>query len=153
MPALTESKGKALRLRPATDQDLTFARELTRVNMRDYYIRYGLVWQPEAFDAEWPRRESYLVEQAGRAIGFLGLTTESHYLYVRDVQLVEAYRGEGVGQWIMTCVVQMARDRGCESVRLKVFKSNPAADLYLRLGYFYVGEEPAQFWMERPVNQ
>lgn len=153
MASVTDIKGKPLRLQPATNEDLAFARELTRVNMRDYYIRYGLVWQPEAFDAEWPRRESYLVVQAGRAIGFLGLTIESAYLYLRDVQLIEAYRGEGVGEWIMTCVTQIARERGCASVRLKVFKSNPAVDLYARLGYLHAGEEAALFWMERIVNQ
>lgn len=153
MVTVTKIKGKPLRLQPATNEDLAFARELTRVNMREYYIRYGLVWQPEAFDAEWPRRESYLVVQAGRAIGFLGLTIESAYLYVRDVQLIEAYRGEGVGEWVMTCVAQMATERGCASVRLKVFKSNPAVGLYARLGYLHAGEEAALFWMERVVNQ
>lgn len=142
-----------LRLLPATNEDLAFARELTRVNMRDYYLRYGFVWEPEAFDAEWSKRESYRVERAGTVIGFLGLTIEGSYLYVRDVQLIEAYRGAGVGRWIMTCVAQMASNRGCASVRLKVFKSNPAAQLYLRLGYLKVREEPALFWMERAVDQ
>lgn len=121
--------------------------------MRDYYLHYGLVWQPEAFDAEWLRRESYLVMQSGTLIGFLGVTLETGYLYVRDVQLIEAYRGEGVGKWIMTCVEQMAIAQGCASVRLKVFKANPAVGLYLRLGYVHVGEEAALFWMERPLRQ
>lgn len=140
-------------MQPAADSDLAFARELTRVNMRDYYLCYGLVWQPQAFDAEWPRRESYLVIQSGKPIGFLGLTLETGYLYVRDVQLIEARRGEGVGQWIMTCVEQVAIAQGCASVRLKVFKTNPAVRLYRRLGYMHVGEEAALFWMERAVHQ
>lgn len=146
-------KDRPFRLQPATDDDLAFARELTRVNMRVYYLRYGLVWQPEAFDTEWPKRESYLVMQADQVIGFLGVTRETDYLYVRDVQLMEAHRGEGVGKWVMICVAQMARDRGCASVRLKVFKSNPAVEFYHRLGYFQVGQEPALFWMERAVDQ
>ncbi len=144
---------QSLRLMPAADEHLHFARELTRVNMRDYYARYGLIWQPEAFDAEWPTRESYLIEKAGQVIGFLGLTTEKGYLYVRDVQLIEAYRGEGVGAWVMEWVAQMAWDRQCASSRLKVFKSNPAIGLYLRLGYTQVGEEAALFWMERAVDE
>lgn len=144
--------GKPLRLQPATDEHLAFARELTRVNMRDYYLRYGFVWQPEAFDLEWPTRESYVVELAGQAVGFLGLTQENDYLYVRDVQLVEAWRGVGVGAWIMTRVTQMARKRACKRIRLKVFKSNPALALYLKLGYRRVGEEPALFWMEQELT-
>lgn len=141
------------RLQPATDNDLEFARELTRVNMRVYYLRYGLVWQPEAFDAEWSKRESYLVIQADQVVGFVGVTLETDYLYVRDVQLIEAHRRQGVGTWVMTCVAQMAIDRGCTNVRLKVFKSNPAVELYHRLGYLHVGQEAALWWMECAVNQ
>ncbi|NBB09579.1 GNAT family N-acetyltransferase [Pseudomonas sp. SLFW] len=147
-PGAVMQAAKPRRLAPATDETLAFARELTRVNMRDYYSHYGLVWQPEAFDTEWPNRESYVVEQAGKAIGFLSLTLESDYLYIRDIQLIEAYRGEGVGQWVMVWVLQLARARGCARVRLKVFKNNPASGLYLRLGYRHVGEEPALYWME-----
>jgi len=149
--AVVSVKQAQLCLRPADEDDLPFARELTRVNMRDHYARYGLVWQPEAFDGEWPLRENFRVHKAGHLIGYLGFTAEGHYLYLRDVQLVEAYRGEGVGAWIMACVLHMARERGCESVRLKVFKTNPAADLYYRLGFRRVGEEAALLWMEQPV--
>lgn len=145
--------GKAeLRLRRATIEDLAFARELTRVNMRGYYSRYGLIWQPEAFDAEWPVRESYLIQKAGTVIGFLGFTVEHDYLYLRDVQLIEIYRGEGAGSWVMAQIAKAARQRRCKSVRLKVFKHNPAAELYSRLGYSIVGEEATLFWMERGVE-
>jgi len=141
-----------LRLQPATLEDLSFARELTRVNMRDYHVRYGLVWLPEAFDAEWPLRESFRVHKDGRLIGFLGFTVEDSYLYLRDVQLIEAYRGEGVGAWIMALIQRTASERGCQSVRLKVFKTNPAANLYRSLGYTCVGEEAALLWMEQRVD-
>lgn len=138
-------------LRPATVEDLAFARELTRVNMREYYAHYGLIWQPEAFDAEWPLRESYRVYKGESVIGFLGFTVERSYLYVRDIQLIEAYRGKGVGAWIMGWVGRVAKGRGCGSVRLKVFKNNPATVLYRRLGYTSVGEEAALLWMEQMI--
>jgi GNAT superfamily N-acetyltransferase len=137
----------------ATIDDLPFARELTRVNMRAYYAQYGLIWQPDAFDAEWPRRESYLIRRESCVIGFLGITVERNYLYVRDIQLIEAYRGEGVGAWAMARIEQMAADRRCERIRLKVFKSNPATALYRRLGYTSVGEEAALLWMDRVMDK
>ncbi|SEP59276.1 Acetyltransferase (GNAT) family protein [Pseudomonas sp. NFACC02] len=142
-----------LRLSLATLDDLPFARELTRVNMRSYYAQYGLVWQPAAFDAEWPLRESYLICRERSLIGFLGITVEKNYLYLRDLQLIEAHRGEGVGAWAMAGIAQMAVERGCNRIRLKVFKSNPATALYRRLGYANVGEEAALLWMERFVDQ
>ncbi|WP_062381425.1 GNAT family N-acetyltransferase [Pseudomonas abietaniphila] len=142
-----------LRLSLATLDDLPFARELTRINMRSYYAQYGLVWQPAAFDAEWPLRESYLICRERSLIGFLGITVEKNYLYLRDLQLIEAHRGEGVGAWAMAGIAQMAVERGCNRIRLKVFKSNPATALYRRLGYANVGEEAALLWMERFVDQ
>jgi GNAT superfamily N-acetyltransferase len=145
-------KQASLYLSLATIDDLPFARELTRVNMRTYYAQYGLIWQPAAFDAEWPLRESYLIRRESCPIGFLGITVEKNYLYVRDIQLIETYRGEGVGAWAMARIAQMAADRRCECIRLKVFKSNPAAALYRRLGYAKVGEEAALLWMERYLN-
>lgn len=141
-----------LRLHRACDDDLPFARELTRVNMREYYARHGLVWHAQAFDAQWPQRESYRVHKVGRLIGFLGFTVEDGCLYLRDVQLIEAYRAEGVGGWLMGRVTQLARERGCSRIRLKVFKSNPAAQLYLRLGFAHAGEDGQLYCMERAVE-
>jgi GNAT superfamily N-acetyltransferase len=152
MPIVARLASRQLELRVATDEHLAFARELTRRNMQGYYRQYDLTWQPAAFDAEWQVRDSYVVEQAGNTIGFLGLTRGSDYLYLRDIQLIEAYRGGGVGEWVITWVEKLARERGCRSVRLKVFKRNPAMGLYLRLGYRHVGEEPALFWMERVLT-
>lgn len=148
---MSNLRDKDLGLQPAGVIDLAFARELTRVNMRDYYSRHGLIWQPEAFDEQWPSRRNFLVHKAGKVIGYLGVTDEHGYLYVRDVQLIESYRGEGVGAWVMAQVAEMAADKRCRCVRLKVFKNNPAIALYGRLGYTQVGEEQALFWMERGV--
>jgi ribosomal protein S18 acetylase RimI-like enzyme len=143
---------KDVSLHPASDADLAFARELTRVNMRDYYSQCGLIWQPEGFDAQWPLRENYLILKADTCAGYLGVTRESSYLYVRDVQLIERYRGEGVGGRVMGRVTEMAIEQRCACVRLKVFKTNPAVHWYKRLGFVSVGEEQALLWMERVIS-
>jgi GNAT superfamily N-acetyltransferase len=137
-----------LQLRAASTEDLAFARELTRVNMRPYYAQYGLIWQPDAFDKEWAMRQTFVIQKAGKSIGFFGVTVEAGYLYVRDVQLIEPYRGEGIGTLVMQRIAESARNHGCTHARLKVFKSSPAIRLYLRQGYSVAGEEVALFWME-----
>jgi ribosomal protein S18 acetylase RimI-like enzyme len=139
-------------LRPAIADDLEFARELTRVNMREYYARYSRAWQSEAFDSEWALRQSLIVSKEGKAIGYLSITTEPGYLYLRDIQLCEPYRGEGIGTWLLRQVELMALRMGAVSVRLKVFKTNPAIELYRRQGYLVVGQEAALFWMERKLQ-
>jgi len=141
-----------LTLRGATLADLDFARELTRVNMRRYYAEYERIWHGELFDEEWEARQSFVILKANKQIGFLSVSLEPHYLYLRDVQLCEPYRGEGVGGWVMDRVASMASEQGLKSIRLKVFKSNPAMELYLRHEYALIGTEDALFWMERTLN-
>lgn len=142
-----------LSLRHATATDLDFARELTRLNMQRYYAEYDRVWQGALFDDEWAARQSFIVLKAEKQIGFLSVSLEANYLYVRDVQLCEPYRGEGVGGWVMDQVASMAQQHGLKSIRLKVFKSNPALALYQRHAYTVIGKEDALFWMERILGE
>lgn len=145
---MTEKSIVGLTLRVAGHEDLPFARELTRVNMRPYYAQYGLIWQQRAFDQEWLSRQTFIIHKSAKPVGFFGFTVESDYLYLRDVQLVEPYRGEGIGTWVMQRIAEIARSHGYNRARLKVFKSNPAKELYLRHGYSVVREDVALFWME-----
>jgi GNAT superfamily N-acetyltransferase len=139
-------------LRQATAADLDFARELTRVNMRRYYVEFGCVWHGELFDDEWKTRQSFVILKTNKRIGFFSVSLESLYLYLRDIQLCEPYRGEGVGGWVMNQIASMTYEHGFKCVRLKVFKSNPAIALYLRHKYTVVGAEDALLWMERVLN-
>ncbi|MDY7560144.1 GNAT family N-acetyltransferase [Pseudomonas sp. 10B1] len=141
-----------LRLRPATLADLDFASELTRVNMRRYYAEYGRVWQGQLFSAEWALRHSFVIVKADKQIGFFSISPEAGYLYLRDVQLLEPYRGEGVGTWVMDQIESMAEEQGYRSIRLKVFKSNPAMQLYLRHGFAVICEGDALFGMEHVIE-
>ncbi|MEB0076518.1 GNAT family N-acetyltransferase [Pseudomonas sp. CCI3.2] len=137
-----------LRLRLATLADMDFARELTRVNMRRYYTEYERVWQGQLFDAEWVFRNSSVIVKADKQIGYFSVSPETGYLYLRDVQLCEPYRGEGVGAWVMDQIAMIAREQGFRNIRLKVFKSNPATQLYQRQGYAVIREDDELFWME-----
>lgn len=141
-----------LDLRPAIPADLAFARELTRINMRDYYVQYAKTWHDEAFDLDWASRQSLIVVNSGKAIGYLSVTKEPGYLYLRDVQLCESCRGAGIGTWLLRQVETLALREGIASIRLKVFKSNPAIELYRRHGYLVIGQEAALFWMERRLS-
>lgn len=136
-------------LRCATDDDLPFARELTRANMRPYYELHALSWHEEAFDAEWGVRRSHVIVRNGKRVGFFSYSLEKDYLYIRDVQLMALHRGEGVGGWALDHIARIAKRCGVRAIRLKVFKGNPAIGLYRRQGFSVIGEERALLWMER----
>ncbi|MFJ2379708.1 GNAT family N-acetyltransferase [Pseudomonas protegens] len=136
-------------LRPAVDSDLAFARDLTRSTMLGYYIRNDLLWQDKAFDVAWAGRRNLLICQGARVLGFVSLSRDAQALYVRELHVREAFRGQGVGAWTLEQVLELARQERRGLLRLTVFKGNPAQRLYERMGLRVVGEDDCFWRMER----
>ena len=129
------------RFRPALDEDLAFARQLTRQNMMVYYCEYGLLWQEEAFDVAWAGRQNELLCDGEQVLGFVSFSRDARSLYIRELQMVESGRGQGLGSWLIGQARDIAFREGRRELRLTVFKSNPAQRLYLRQGLVVVGED------------
>lgn len=136
-------------LDPAGAADLPPARALARRGMLPYYIAYDLLWQDRAFDDTWHWREQRVVRDGQRWLGFLSLSADRRALYIRELHLLEAARGQGVGAQVLDLVLEIARERKLPLVRLTVFKSNRAQRLYARHGFVQVGEDDCFYRMER----
>lgn len=137
----------AFHLRAATDLDLPFARTLTYEAMSRYYQQYDLAWSNDGFDVAWADRESWLVCDDDRVMGFISLSRDSRALYIRELHMLEACRGLGAGRWVLEQMALKAQALGL--LRLTVFKTNPARRLYQRSGFSIVGEEDCFWRMER----
>jgi ribosomal protein S18 acetylase RimI-like enzyme len=57
------------------------------------------------------------------------------------------HRGSGIGASLIRDLCAEAAAKGLPLL-LQVFKSNPAARLYERLGFYRTGESPTHFQME-----
>ncbi|MDD0977459.1 GNAT family N-acetyltransferase [Pseudomonas fontis] len=141
-----------MNLIPATDQQQTFARDLTRRAMLPYYQTYDLLWLEEAFDQAWGWREQWLVVDDARPIGFCSLSQDSRALYIRELHLLPEARNQGFGSQVLEQLAQWAVRRHLPLLRLTVFKSNPAQTLYLRQGFAIVGEDECFLRMERTLR-
>ena len=139
-------------LTPATDLHRTFARDLTRRAMLAYYREFDLLWLEEAFDQAWGWREQWLIVDAGQPLGFCSLSQDSRALYIRELHLVEAARGKGIGGWVLEQLAEWAGRRHLPLLRLTVFKSNPAQALYLRHGFVAQGEDECFVRMQRVIG-
>ena len=142
----------ALQLRPATAADQTFARDLARRGLLGYYDQYGLLWQEEGFDVGWAGRENWLLCRGAQRLGFTSLSRDSQALFVRELHIDPAFQRQGLGRQVLTTVFAMALVQGLQKVRLTVFKSNQAQNLYERLGFKIVGQDECFYWMERDYN-
>lgn len=124
--------------------DFAFAEALTRTNMGRYYERHRLAWRADLFLASWQESENFILEIDNEPIGVLRLTEEGDSLHIRDVQIAEGHRGEGAGTFLLETSHQWARERGLQELQLRVFVDNPAARLYLRMGYRVAGPRLGQ---------
>ena len=138
-----------VQLSPATEEDLPFARALTRRTMLPYYTRFDLFWQDDAFDEAWHWRENLKVRKGGDTLGFISLSTDAGALYIRELHLIEAARGRGAGGQVLEYVIALAAERRISRLRLMVFRTNPAQALYRRKGFEVVGEDDCFLRMER----
>ncbi|MBK5373559.1 GNAT family N-acetyltransferase [Pseudomonas sp. TH43] len=131
----------SFQMRRALPEDLAFARALTCQNMLRYYIQHDLLWQDEAFDVAWSGRESWLVYKGDVTIGFFSLSRDARALYIRELQVAEAFRGQGAGSWTIDQVIEITRKERRPALRLTVFENNPAKNLYQRKGLQVQGKD------------
>ncbi|MCF5725319.1 GNAT family N-acetyltransferase [Pseudomonas syringae] len=136
-------------LRAATDQDRSFARALTRQAMNRYYEHYGFLWSNDGFDTAWAVRKNWLICRDDEVIGFISLSRDEDAMFIRELHMIEAHRGQGAGTWVLEQMVQQAGALGLGLLRLTVFKINPASALYRRQGFSVVTEENCFWQMER----
>lgn len=113
-------------LRAATDQDRSFARTLTYEAMRGYYAQYRLLWSNDGFDVAWAGRENWLICSDDTVVGFISLSRDSQALYIRELHILEPFRGRGAGSWVLEQMALKACGQGRGLLRLTVFKTNPA---------------------------
>lgn len=115
--------------------DGEFIRSQSRANFFDI-ISCTLGWDEEVHMREPDDPLTYrMVYAAGRRVGFLRLREDPDCLYLSTVQLLPAFRGQGIGTLLLGYVESVARSSDAPCVRLHVFETNPARSLYERLGY------------------
>jgi ribosomal protein S18 acetylase RimI-like enzyme len=68
-------------------------------------------------------------------------------LWLREVFLVPAEQGQGIGSKLVLQEIAGARRLG-KPLRLRVLRQNRARALYERLGFSVCGETETQYWME-----
>jgi len=140
-------------LREASIDDFAFAEALTHANMGAYYERHDLVWRADLFFASWRESENFVLEADGEPIGIMRLTEEGDSLHIRDVQIAEGHRQRGGGTFLLATAHRWARERGLRELQLRVFIDNPAARLYLRMGYRMAGPRLAQLGAIRHMTR
>lgn len=142
-PSVQQPSAVAIRLRPATDDDIPFLLELRRHTMTAHQVNSGA----EASAREREERVLYrfecaqIIEYEGEPAGTLKVTRDGLDWHLVQIQIAPAIQAQGIGTRLVQGLIDEARAAGAR-LRLNVLRANPALRLYQRLG-FHVAEERA----------
>jgi ribosomal protein S18 acetylase RimI-like enzyme len=148
-------------LRPATDADYDFMRQLyesTRAEemtrfpfddaQRKVFVDQQFAAQFEHYGIHYPTCERNIVERDGQAVGRFWVDEWRDQIRIVDIALVAECRGSGVGSQLLHEVIDRATAAG-KPVTIHVEAFNPALRLYQRLGFEKVDTNGVYFLMRR----
>ena len=145
-------------IRPAGAQDLPFLRDMLR---HAYYARWGSEADVplERYVSGWGRHgDSALVgidefQPVGAAWYRLFEAGEPGYGFVDEetpeltIAIVPSRRGKGLGEQLLTSLLDQARKEGYARISLSVEPDNPAIRLYEHHGFAKTGERAGAWVM------
>jgi GNAT superfamily N-acetyltransferase len=134
-----------LEIRPATRQDvspiLEMVKELAQYERLLHTVQATEADLREALFGPRPAAEAVVADCGGRAVGFaLFFSNYSTFvgrpgIYIEDLYVRPAHRGQGIGRALMIHIIRLARDRRCGRVEWAALQWNePAIRFYQTLG-------------------
>ncbi len=110
---------------------------------KEAFLRMQFNAQTTYYRASYPHAEYLVIQQGETPIGRLIVDRSQDPLLLMDIALLPEYRSAGIGSAII-------RDLQSENRRisLHVLKSNPALNLYRRLGFVFRSEDAIYMEME-----
>jgi GNAT superfamily N-acetyltransferase len=136
-------------LRPATADDLAFARRLYLDNIREVTERV-LAWdearQTASFDARFEPGEVSVIRLDGEDIGWLQVAELQGELLLKQLFVAPLFQRRGIGTGLLRDLIARAAKAG-KRVTLAVVRGNPARSLYERHGFQVTSEDRYKVYM------
>ncbi|CQR72398.1 ribosomal-protein-alanine N-acetyltransferase [Sporomusa ovata DSM 2662] len=105
--------------------------------------QFYYILQPLSKFSGWVKNhfDVYAVKIAGQVVGFMQLSyLNSAQLHIDYIAFSKQHRGQGLGRWVLTKLLETVADANNQDVVLEVRVDNPAYKLYQRLGFRAVTE-------------
>ena len=163
---MTEVAATNFRVRPATDSDFDFLREVYiqarweelsllpvwTDDMRRAFLAQQAHLQHAHYGKHYGPLEYGVIEvQDGESIGRLYVLRSPTEIRIVDIALLPAWRNYGIGTVLITRILQQAAEQGAR-VTLHVEKNNPALRLYGRFGFRAVEDKGVYWFLEWRVG-
>lgn len=137
-----------INFRPATPDDLLFARDLYLESSRwliEHYFGWDERREHEKFPNQFDAARSQIILIDDQDSGWLQTEETDANIEVGSLYIVKDLRGQGLGTRILSGIMNDAAATG-KTVTLSTAKINPAKALYERLGFRIIREEERKFF-------
>ena len=133
-------------IRKATEEDIPaifgLIQELARFEDGLENVRNSI----EQMKAEQEYFNCYVAEKSGEVVGmalyfFAYFTWVGKSLYLDDLYVKQAYRGQNIGSRLMAKMKEVARQENCKRLRLQVLHWNSNAIEFYEKSGFYVDKD------------
>ena len=121
--------------------DKVYTLDLITISMSRYFKKYGITIETDVFNKNWLYLNNFIILWQGQKVGVVRYDINDEFCNLRDLHIEPQYQGKGIGSAVVRLVTDEMRLKGLKFVRLKVFKDNPAIELYKRLGFKLIDEE------------
>ncbi|CZF79615.1 MULTISPECIES: GNAT family N-acetyltransferase [Grimontia] len=138
-------------LRRASEEDIPFLLSLRDQTMRQYLEEVGMPTSAEEYEKRIRFEFSHakIVELDGKPVGLFKATytEELNYWYLVQIQISPEFQGLKIGsKLILNLIAKAATTKS--KVGLSVIETNPAKQLYLRLGFEVVKRSGDELLLE-----
>jgi len=118
--------------------------DIQQIKRRIHRARqFYYILQPLSKFSGWIKNhfDVYAVKIAGQVVGFIQLSVlNASQLHIDYIAFSKQYRGQGLGKWVLTKLLETVADANNQDVVLEVRVDNPAYKLYQRLGFRSITE-------------
>jgi ribosomal protein S18 acetylase RimI-like enzyme len=132
------------RLRPAETDDYSLMLTLYLEGAQKHLSKIGR-WDEERlvglFRNGYKLHEIQIICVDNRDVGFIQVIEYPDRLYLRQIHLIDGFRGRGIGSKLIEAQLKRAAT-SVKPLTLEVLHGNPAKRLYLRLGFRVAGQDP-----------
>ncbi|MDD5731790.1 MAG: GNAT family N-acetyltransferase [Patescibacteria group bacterium] len=143
---------KIVNIRNSSWNDYRYCYELTKRNMRPFYIKHKLEWKPKSYRRNFNPKFVKIIELNNRRIGFYKLSFKENNWHLGDLQISGLFRGRGIGTKIMELLERIIKRKGLKMIKLRVFVDNPALAMYKRIGYKIIEEQGSSYLMQKKLH-
>jgi len=104
------------------------------VEQIQHFLEMQWCAQQTSYRQQFPDASHCIILSDDKYVGRLLTENLPEHHHLIDISILPSFQGKGVGTFLITQLQQKAKEEN-KSVILQVFQTNPARDLYERLGF------------------